>query len=759
MLLARFRRSAVWAVVLFMVSGLFFTGHEPVAEAANGDFVHKTNFNKSCSSGLGVGIAFDGEFLWYSCYAQSPDLYKAKALTGEVVASYNVAGGLGALAWDGKRKIIWAGWGGGAGGGGVVRKFDPATGAATTAFTIAVYKYDGLDDGLAYDAQDDSLYVSPDGETTIRRYSATGASLGSFTWTGSGCYNSGLAIGGDLLYQGSNGCNHVWVIKKSDHSAAFNFPTVVAGDANYRDEDLECDSVTFSPKTVMWSVEAYEPRRAVAFEVPPGSCGTGGGVDSDGDGLLDEWEKDGVWIDPDGNGPVPAQFNDLKAMGADVDKPDIFLHIDWMTDASHSHALSQAAIKKVVDAFANSPYVSPTGSVGINLHVDQGSGSILNWSTMATWGALSRAHGLTHVSNLGTTSGGSYNWSAFQAIKDAAGSFTQTGRTPIFHYVIAAHNYDSTTSSGISRGIGASDLIVSLGSFTGGVGSVAEQAGTLMHELGHNLSLRHGGSDNANYKPNYLSIMSYAFQMKGVIKGGAYGTLDYSRSALPNLNENSLSEPAGLGAGAAGYGTVYSCPGGALKAIAGASSNVDWNCDNDATDTGLATDVNKSGGTKETLTGFNDWANIKFKGGAIGLAGAMPDLPFDTDVDLMTPQVASEVPDLPALCSPTPSLTWVPVLSANATADINAGDTLGIRFLWDACDSPDTSVSVRIRDANTGALITGYTYGAGITYDDNTGEYRQDFVPADYGVTDGTDLKVMVYFGRKLKGTALVSVH
>lgn len=738
-----------------MITGLFTVPHRNT-EAANGDFVHKTNFTQGCSSGIGVGIAFDGKYLWYSCYASTPDLYKAKALTGEVVASYNVAGGLGALAWDGKRKVIWAGWGGGAGGGGVIRQFNPATGATTTAFTIGEFVYDGLDDGLAYDAQDDSLYLSPDGATTIVHYSSAGSKLGSFQWTGSGCYNSGLAIGGDLLYQGSDGCNHVWVIKKADHSAAFNFATDVSGDSNYRDEDLECDTVTFSPKTVMWSVEAYEPRRAVAFEIPPGSCGTGGGVDSDGDGLLDEWEKDGVWIDPNGDGhPV---FVDLPAMGADPNKPDVFLHVDWMADATHDQKLSQAALKRVVDAFANSPYVSPTGSVGINLHVDEGPDSMMNWNTMATWGALSKAHALTYTANLGASAGGNYNWSAFQTIKDAAGGFTDTGRTPIFHYVIAAHNYGGSTSSGISRGIGASDLIVSLGSFTGGVGSTDEQAGTLMHELGHNLGLRHGGGDDQNYKPDYLSIMNYSFQMKGVIKGGAFGTLDYSRSALPTLDENNLSEPAGLGAGAAGFGTVYSCPGGALKAVAAASASVDWNCNGVATDTGVATDINKSG-SREQLPGFDDWTHIKFKGGAIGLAGVKPDLPTESELDLMTPEVAAEIPDLPGDCSATPSLTWVAPLSSSSAADVAAADALGIRFKWNACSPPDTSVSIRIRNASSGALITGYTYGAGITYNAGSAEYRQDFVPSSYGITGSADLKVMVYFGGKLKGTALVHVH
>src|SRR2546427_8368386 len=99
-------------------------------------------------------------------------------------------------------------------------------------------------------------------------------------------------------------------------------------------------------------------------------------------------------------------------MGADPMKPDIFLQIDWMQNDDHSHKLDPAAIKKIVDAFAASPYVSPTGSVGINLHVDEGSDSILNFTSNATWGALSKARQLTHVDSLGANdASGNYDWS------------------------------------------------------------------------------------------------------------------------------------------------------------------------------------------------------------------------------------------------------------------------------------------------------------------------------------------------------------
>jgi hypothetical protein len=85
------------------------------AKAATGDLVDTVKFSQDCGSGLGVGLAFDGTNLWISCYASNPDLLRANPTTGVVDATYNIAGGLGALAYDGGRNGLWAGWGGGAG--------------------------------------------------------------------------------------------------------------------------------------------------------------------------------------------------------------------------------------------------------------------------------------------------------------------------------------------------------------------------------------------------------------------------------------------------------------------------------------------------------------------------------------------------------------------------------------------------------------------------------------------------------------------
>ncbi len=299
-------------------------------------------------------------------------------------------------------------------------------------------------------------------------------------------------------------------------------------------------------------------------------------ADADGDGLADAWESSGVTF----NG----QYINLPGMGADPNKPDLFIHLDWMQDATHDQRLDNAAIAQVVAAFANSGYVSPTGSVGINLHVDQGLTSTLNFTTGATWGSLSRAQSVAWQNNLGTGGGDfPYNWTQFEAIKTV--NFHPTGRSPIFHYAIAA-NYQEppppglgedgqpvpqNTSSGISRnpvgsgfGDGASDFLITLANFGTGAGTTQQQAGTLMHEFGHNLGLFHGGGENVNFKPNYPSVMSYFFQFGGLAVTTAglttNGVVDYSHKTLGPVDERSLNEATGLGAAFSRFGTGTRCP-------------------------------------------------------------------------------------------------------------------------------------------------------------------------------------------------------
>src|SRR5207249_1535359 len=94
--------------------------------------------------------------------------------------------------------------------------------------------------------------------------------------------------------------------------------------------------------------------------------------------------------------------------------------------------------------------------------------------------------------------------------------------------------------------------LTSVGSVIHNRGTTDQQAGTLMHEIGHNLGLRHGGGDNDNCKPNYRSVMSYTRQFAGSPIPNR--RLDYSRHADADLDEvlalpdhPGLSESLGLG--------------------------------------------------------------------------------------------------------------------------------------------------------------------------------------------------------------------
>jgi len=376
-------------------------------------------------------------------------------------------------------------------------------------------------------------------------------------------------------------------------------------------------------------------------------------ADDDGDGLCNDWELYGY------NGV------DLPAMGADPSHKDIFVEIDYMVDPGsciggvcvfgHSHKPKPEAIAKVVEAFRDAPVSNPDGIHGINLHVDFGPETPMKLvrGTWVTWGSLSRSNALPHDDDL--------SWTEFYALKNA--NF-DAARRQIFHYAIFAHFLDGKRCTSGEGYMPGSDFIVSLGGWgaiVGGgpgcdaparrlnVGSVDQQAGTFMHELGHNLRLNHGGGDGVNYKPNYLSVMSYAFQTRGLIYGGQEGTFDYSRSdRIPPLYEIALDETVGLNGGSstAGYGTRWFCGNGENEWTSLANSPIDWNC-NDSYETRVQANINNEGGSSETLISYFDWANLDYRGGgaigpsagqAIQLASTLPEeLTFDEDSRLFTP--------------------------------------------------------------------------------------------------------------------------
>lgn len=216
------------------------------ADAATGDVVATRSFSQCQPSyviphfSLGVGIAFDGTDLWYSCIGAVPDLYRLDPVTDAVEASYDIDGGLGALAYDASRNAIWAAPGVGSTQN-AIQLIQLDARKRVTGSRVAFSGPGGqLDAGLAYDAQDDSLYVGPFDDIhairppsppeTIAHYTAAGALIGSSPAVANGCFTSGLAVGGDLLYEASvlyiepNACSLVSAAHKVDPSTpAFGF--------------------------------------------------------------------------------------------------------------------------------------------------------------------------------------------------------------------------------------------------------------------------------------------------------------------------------------------------------------------------------------------------------------------------------------------------------------------------------------------------------------------------------------------------------
>lgn len=326
-------------------------------------------------------------------------------------------------------------------------------------------------------------------------------------------------------------------------------------------------------------------------------------------------------------------------MGADPDHNDIFIEVDFMAN----HRIEQAEIDAVTVAFEQAPVPNPDGRPGITLHVDNGSSSVMDPASGATWGSLSDQESLPHQNTFGSDfvlSGQTrYDWSEFESTRQTK---LLGIRRPAFHYVIAAHSGPSQRFAGIARGIPSADFLMAMHENCGAVRPLAEEcpphpeytASTFMHELGHNLSLRHGGTDGSSRKPNYLSIMNYNFGYGLVLFDGSF-ELDYSRYELP-LDENALDEQRGFGIDSGpltAYQTIFRCPGGGPRyRIPLTTKQVDWNCTRSISTLGtVAADVSDDG-RRTLLTGPIDWDRIVFSGGGIGGLNPPP-APDSTVID------------------------------------------------------------------------------------------------------------------------------
>lgn len=337
------------------------------------------------------------------------------------------------------------------------------------------------------------------------------------------------------------------------------------------------------------------------------------GADSDGDGISDFAEVYGV-LRADGT------VLDLAALGAGVGTRDVFLEIDYLPGRQPS----EAAIGLVQAAFLNAPATS-SGSVGVALHATLGHEVGAEYSRI------------------------DISFSQIDAIKQTYGY--DTARAGIFHYVLfadqlavpagmqvtAAELAQVEGSSGLSQGIPGENLVVTLGAQPAHITAdrwAIVQAGTLMHELGHNLGLYHGGftvdaqgqvlpdQDNKN-KPHYLSVMNYNYQMEPFVFNDVF-TLDYARYNIAGVDSSALNE---VEAFAPGWGTTEQdlaqytglrmydkTKANYVTVLGNASSQLDFNNNGSIETAPYSLDVSGTGYIYSYLGLVDDWSQLNFLG-------------------------------------------------------------------------------------------------------------------------------------------------
>ncbi len=345
-------------------------------------------------------------------------------------------------------------------------------------------------------------------------------------------------------------------------------------------------------------------------------------VDSDADAIPDEWEINGV--------PLGANKLDIKAMGAKPDHKDLFIQMD-ATDATKYPDDALAEIRRVFDTL---PISNPDGHTGIHLHLDAGANSVMD-ADSNRWGSLSRANqALSIPDHFSTFPSGDCSDSDQPDVAPMTEQWRtnlEPIRAKVFRYALIVKYLGPSNECHTGINWTSPSRMFLIADFTPAGGKLATPmlVATFLHELGHSLGLDHGGGDGTNYKPNYQSLMNYAYLNGGIWARGqtdGWGRNAYSAvdpTPANTIDEATLDDRSGFPTATALPGTqlTYQCDTG--PNITPPSAATDLNCDDEVTS--APNDITKDNGVGPTqLKTFNDVTHLHLALDAGGSGGFAP---------------------------------------------------------------------------------------------------------------------------------------